>query len=341
MIMKKLFSNSLITLVAATALSGCAAQWNFDEVGQMPTDQAYLEAAKKEYLNIAKVEYSESDYSDSSYFLGKARMAANGENPAPQMVGEREIADPFVADLKAAYDALASLSGPKAWNKAPAELARAQAQYDCWLQEQEEGFQSDHIQACRSEYEKAMVALTEIMSRREDLFVVLPHDDGSVGGIEIDDGQTKVVLDKAFSATRTGATKAQAFDIDKADVDKVFAAALASQPIPPKSFILYFQQGSTKLVESSKPEIQKVFSDIERRKVAEVLVIGHTDSVGSVSANDELGLMRAKSVLDFLIDKGIKRDMVQAAGRGERELLVETGDAVPNTDNRRVEINIR
>ena len=341
MIMKKLFSNSLITLVAATALSGCAAQWNFDEIGQMPTDQAYLEAAKTEYLNIAKVEYSESDYSDSSYFLDKARMAANGETPAPQMVGEREIAEPFVADLTAAYEALASMSGPKAWTKAPAELARAQAQYDCWLQEQEEGFQKDHIQACRTEYEKAMAALTEIMSRREDLFVVLPHEDGSVGGIEIDDGHTKVVLDKAFSATRTGAAKAQAFDINETEVHKVFAAALASQPIPPKSFTLYFQQGSTDLVESSKPEILKVFSDIERRKAAEVLVIGHTDSVGSVSANDELGLMRAKSVLDFLIEKGIQRDAIQAAGRGERELLVKTGDAVPNTKNRRVEINIR
>ena len=40
-------------------------------------------------------------------------------------------------------------------------MAKAQAMYDCWLQEQEENIQPDHIRACRLAYLDAMDAVDE------------------------------------------------------------------------------------------------------------------------------------------------------------------------------------
>ena len=339
--MKTSLIKTATVMVAVTVLSGCASKWDIGGVSMMEAEKGYQAAAQKEFIAIAQAEYDEGDYTDSAYFLEKARQAAMGEKPIIQMVDEREVPPGTAPDLQAAYDELVTLSGPKAWHRAPEKLARAQAQYDCWLQEQEEGFQHDDIKACRMGYETALAELKEILAKRLDLFVVLPHADGSVGGIEIDDGKNKVVLDKALAAARTGDKPAASFEINKEEVDKIFGNALASQPIPPKSFTLYFKNNSTDLTEASKPEIINVFKDIDSREVAEVFVIGHTDRVGGLYKNDTLSLQRANAVLEYLVGRGIKRDMLQAAGRGEREPLIPTKNSVAEPKNRRVEISVR
>ncbi|MBC7705583.1 MAG: OmpA family protein [Rhodoferax sp.] len=85
---------------------------------------------------------------------------------------------------------------------------------------------------------------------------------------------------------------------------------------------------------------------INRFKVAtmpapEVLVVGHTDALGTDSLNDELSMQRARIVRAGLIDKGIDSKRVEAVGRGKRELLVPTRDGVAESRNRRVEIQVR
>jgi outer membrane protein OmpA-like peptidoglycan-associated protein len=73
-----------------------------------------------------------------------------------------------------------------------------------------------------------------------------------------------------------------------------------------------------------------------------VAVIGHTDRVGSVAQNDALSLQRAERVRrDVAQQLGIAPDRIAAAGRGEREPLVETADEVAEPRNRRVEVTIR
>jgi outer membrane protein OmpA-like peptidoglycan-associated protein len=71
------------------------------------------------------------------------------------------------------------------------------------------------------------------------------------------------------------------------------------------------------------------------------VVIGHTDSVGTLAYNDRLSLARAERVREMLVAMGIPAARIQAAGRGKRELLVPTDDNVAEARNRRVEINVR
>ncbi len=71
------------------------------------------------------------------------------------------------------------------------------------------------------------------------------------------------------------------------------------------------------------------------------MVIGHTDTVGTMSYNDQLSLARAERMREMLIELGIAPERIQARGRGKRELLIATPDDVREPRNRRVEINVR
>ena len=72
-----------------------------------------------------------------------------------------------------------------------------------------------------------------------------------------------------------------------------------------------------------------------------MIVVGHTDRVGSVQDNDRLALRRAERLRGELMKLGLPDDSVQATGRGERDPLVATADEVPEPRNRRVELLVR
>ncbi|MBU5233773.1 OmpA family protein, partial [Vibrio cholerae] len=50
-------------------------------------------------------------------------------------------------------------------------------------------------------------------------------------------------------------------------------------------------------------------------------VIGHTDPVGSASSNQALGLKRAQTVRQLLIEGGLPADNIGASSRGASELV--------------------
>ncbi len=70
-------------------------------------------------------------------------------------------------------------------------------------------------------------------------------------------------------------------------------------------------------------------------------MIGHTDRVGTLEANDALSLRRAEAVRALIIERGFEAARVRAVGRGERQPLVATDDEVDEPRNRRVEIVVR
>ena len=73
----------------------------------------------------------------------------------------------------------------------------------------------------------------------------------------------------------------------------------------------------------------------------DVVVIGHTDKVGTDAINDPLSRQRAEVVRNALLARGIAADKVQAIGRGKREPVVATAEGVAEARNRRVEIQVR
>jgi outer membrane protein OmpA-like peptidoglycan-associated protein len=187
------------------------------------------------------------------------------------------------------------------------------------------------------------VAIAVIFPARhlpDETVVVLPSKDGHRGTVVLYQGATRLVLDGPYASSRSingHATKIES----SAEEVRPFGATLQALPQRPEAFTLYFITGTDELTEQSKGELQKMLDALAQRKVPDVLVIGHTDTVGELERNDRLSALRAATVKGFLVGIGIPAERIRVAGRGERELLIPTADEVEEPRNRRVEINVR
>ena len=188
----------------------------------------------------------------------------------------------------------------------------------------------------------ALMIIASIERVGDELVVVLPSADGHVGMVVVERKGERAVLNQAYAASRiVGGSPPQAQQLSIAEVRNEFAGTLAALPERPKSFLVYFQEGNDELTEESRVEFEKILAELRERAAPDVVVIGHTDRLAADDYNDRLSLQRAQRVREELTRLGIPPDRIQAAGRGEREPLIPTGDGVAEPRNRRVEINVR
>ena len=80
-------------------------------------------------------------------------------------------------------------------------------------------------------------------------------------------------------------------------------------------FTVQFVESKDELTEESKAALEAIFAEIAKRPVPDVLVVGHTDSVGSDQYNDAVA--PARRCHTRRPDKsGIAPENIQAVGRG-------------------------
>ena len=171
--------------------------------------------------------------------------------------------------------------------------------------------------------------------------VLLPEKDGHPTAVTVKQGDKEVVLAEPYAAAKSTPLGPRAYASNPQEVDAKFGSALAAQPSRAESFTLYFVEGRDELTDESKQVVDRILSEIARRPVPDVLVVGHTDAVGNDASNDALGLQRAEAVRAALIRLGIPAADVKAISRGKRELAIPTPDGVAEPRNRRVEIVVR
>lgn len=171
--------------------------------------------------------------------------------------------------------------------------------------------------------------------------ILLPEHDGRPTSVVVKQGDREMVLDRPYAAAELSLADPWRYSATPEEVQSTFGAALAAQPTRAAHFTLYFIEGSDDLTEDSKQILESMFADLAKRAVADVLVVGHTDAVGSDQYNDALATKRAQAVRSALIARGIPAEDVVAFGRGKRELLVPTRDGFAEPRNRRVEIVVR
>ena len=189
----------------------------------------------------------------------------------------------------------------------------------------------------------AMLVLTTGCARTG--VTMFPGEKGETGAVAVLDpatGADITVLDRPNS--RNGITGGRSVSMKSVSADALnarYGDLLSQVPEQPKLFVLYFQQGSTDLVDESNALIPELFQELKRRPGVDVQIVGHTDTVGDGSANDALSVERARSVSTMLVAMGMAEDIVRSTGRGEREPIEPTGDNVASLFNRRVEVYIK
>jgi outer membrane protein OmpA-like peptidoglycan-associated protein len=126
-----------------------------------------------------------------------------------------------------------------------------------------------------------------------------------------------------------------------ARVQSRYGGLLAAQPPVERNYLLYFEFNDTQLTSESAAQLDSVIEQAMARRGNEIVVTGHTDSVGTAQANDELSLERAQVIRQAIIARGFDPARIYAAGRGSRNPLVSSGDQAAQQKNRRVEITVR
>jgi outer membrane protein OmpA-like peptidoglycan-associated protein len=172
--------------------------------------------------------------------------------------------------------------------------------------------------------------------------VLLPDEgggQGSVAVLEAGGTPTEAVISKGNTRTKLGTTAPVARPLGGLKKDET--ALLTGLPPSPRSFALYFEQGTVNLTPQSVAVLSEIRAEIAGRSGAAVEVTGHTDTVGGEADNDRLSAQRADQVLNWLASQGFDRSIMSAVGRGERELKEPTVDNVSSAANRRVEIIVR
>jgi outer membrane protein OmpA-like peptidoglycan-associated protein len=89
------------------------------------------------------------------------------------------------------------------------------------------------------------------------------------------------------------------------------------------------------------PILEPLFEMLRNDPAMSIEIEGHTDWVGSDAYNHGLSQRRAQAVVDWLVSRGIARERISAAGRGESEPIATNATAAGRQLNRRVEVRRR
>jgi len=151
----------LMAIVGALSfVAACTTDLDRSRTVQPTGGTPFTQALTKEYKDLAAFEADEMyDWTDAGFYARKALAAANGENVGPQDPAERNLPKDVLPEIQSTRQRLLTALDGGARESKPEIAARAQARFDCWLEQQEENFQNDHISACRDELLAALAEL--------------------------------------------------------------------------------------------------------------------------------------------------------------------------------------
>ncbi|MFI5016362.1 MAG: OmpA family protein [Dongiales bacterium] len=144
-------------VAALGLLAGCVS--NIEEVGKAKgTGSAFTQALTEEYKSFVAEEHDEYDWAAADYFARKGLTAASGTAVPPEDPATYDLGD-AAGEIAAARQRLITDLDNGGRDAKPAVAAKAQVKFDCWVHEQDEGWQKDEIAACKNDL---MAALDEL-----------------------------------------------------------------------------------------------------------------------------------------------------------------------------------
>ncbi len=154
----------LFLAVGALALSGCTAFSSFSEVDALNDTKAvgspFTQALASEYRTYANAELKDMfDYPDALHFSRKGLAAAAGDTVLPEPIADWNLSEDSIQELGAARGRLIVAFDLGGRESKPAIAAKAQAKFDCWIEQQEETWGKAEVPTCKNQFLQAMTDL--------------------------------------------------------------------------------------------------------------------------------------------------------------------------------------
>ena len=103
---------------------------------------------------------------------------------------------------------------------------------------------------------------------------------------------------------------------------------------------LLFDFDSAQLRAASRTNLNDLSGTLNEMPDTELLIAGHTDSVGSEDYNFGLSERRAQTAANYLMSRGVAGSRINIVGLGESEPVSSNDTAAGRQENRRVEVAI-
>ena len=101
---------------------------------------------------------------------------------------------------------------------------------------------------------------------------------------------------------------------------------------------IYFDSGKSIIKPESKPTIDEIVKMLQQSPKLKILIVGHTDSDGSVESNMKLSSDRAAAVVKALTENGISASRLKSSGVGPYCPVESNHTEEGKAKNRRVEL---
>lgn len=151
--------------------------------------------------------------------------------------------------------------------------------------------------------------------------------------------------DYAFNVNRKGYLfYSDNFSLSKKTLDSIYEKNIPLQPIEANASIvlnnIFFETNKFDLDPKSQIELDKLVQLLNDNPTVKIEISGHTDNVGKPADNLTLSNNRAKSVVNYLISKGVVAQRLVAKGYGETKPVADNKTDEGRAKNRRTELKV-
>jgi len=312
------------------------------------------------------------DEKDSDFFAQKAISACQGIVVPPENPANWAIPPESQGELNEAYVHLMSVLNAGVAEKYPRLAAEAQTKFDCWVEQQEENQQQQHIDSCKSLFTLAISKIDQKMgldsSEPEDKLeeeiiekevVEEEKSERKVEGPKKSEEEVAPWRERAPETPSSGnqpiiniynyapgaaveakpAPKPQ----EKEETKIVYEPKDVSsdKPLPKKLPLpveIFFAFNSDVVAPKYDELLKGLANNMKKGEITVVRIEGHTDTSGSYQYNQALASRRANNVVMELLKYGVDPNNLEIIAKGETDLKIETGDSIPEAQNRRVKV---
>jgi len=102
----------------------------------------------------------------------------------------------------------------------------------------------------------------------------------------------------------------------------------------------FFAFDKSVLKAEGKAKLKELGEKIKSISLEVVIVVGHTDNVGTDAYNQKLSQRRAEAVKAYLVSLGVAKNRIYTEGKGESQPTADNKTAAGRAKNRRVEVEV-
>jgi outer membrane protein OmpA-like peptidoglycan-associated protein len=158
-------------------------------------------------------------------------------------------------------------------------------------------------------------------------------------------GRTQMQLQQEQSAAAAQAAQMQELEAKLKDA-RLTIAKIASVKDDDRGMVItlsgevLFKTGKSDLKPAAMAKLDQIAQALEGKEQP-IVVYGFTDNVGTRDHNMGLSMSRAQSVRDYLVSKGIPKDLIEFRGEGPDNPVADNTSSDGRAQNRRVEIVVQ